>query len=224
MLNIAHRGASGSEPENTLLAFRRAFEMGAQGIELDVHLCRSGELVVIHDETLDRTTDGAGLVAEYSLDELRKLDAGKGQAIPTLSEVLQLAHERGIVFIELKADNCAQAVLATIEQHSAHGGRLDELCVISFNHPLLVEIRRMNPLIRTGANFVGNLVSHAQVAELAGAWSANPCIEFLDSATVDDAHARGLKLFTWTCNNPLEIAKARLLGVDGVMTDHPERV
>lgn len=224
MLIIGHRGACGHEPENTLRSFLRAYSLGAHAIELDVHVCKTGEAVVIHDDTLNRTTNGTGRVADTSLAELRKLDAGGGETIPTLFEVLTTLQGRGITFIEMKSTDCATPVAETLSRYIQQGGSLDEVVVISFHHPLLLQVKTLLPNIRIGTTLVGMPVDYAAMAERAGAWSVNPCLEFLDEAFVKDAHARSLKLLTWTCNTAADIAKAKALGVDGIFSDFPERV
>ncbi len=117
MLRIGHRGACGYEPENTLRSFNRALQLRVDMVELDVHVCRSGEIVVIHDSKVDRTTGGTGYVADKTLDELRTLDAGKGEKIPTLQEVLTLVNRKVKVNIELKGTGTAKPVFQLLEKH-----------------------------------------------------------------------------------------------------------
>ena len=224
MLIIGHRGASGYEPENTLRSFLRAYELGANAVELDVHVCKSGEAVVIHDETLDRTTNGTGHIADKTLSELKLLDTGKGEKIPTLLETLTALKGKGITFIEMKSHDCAKPVADAVNDYISHGGSLNDVVIISFNHPLLVEVGNYLPDVRIGTTLVGMPVNYADMATQAGAWSVNPCLEFLDEKFVRDAHARGLKLLTWTCNSAESIAKAKALNVDGIFSDYPDRV
>ncbi|HHW48137.1 MAG TPA: glycerophosphodiester phosphodiesterase, partial [Clostridiaceae bacterium] len=160
---IAHRGAPKHAPENTIAAFRKALELGAEGIELDVHLSADGHLVVIHDEKVDRTSDGKGLVKEKTLEELKALDFGswfskefKGETIPTLDEVLELLKSwTGIINIEIKGGsvfypNIEEKVVRKIEKLKIE----EKIIISSFNHYSLVEIKKLNPKIKTGILYV----------------------------------------------------------------------
>ncbi len=126
---IGHRGACGYEPENTISSFKKALELGVDAIELDVYVLGRGELVVIHDDKVDRTTNGKGYVLDYSFEELRKLDAGNGQTIPTLEEVLDLVNMKTSVNIELKGTGTAKAVASTIYNYLAKGWSEEQLMV-----------------------------------------------------------------------------------------------
>lgn len=223
MLKIGHRGACGHEPENTLRSFRKAMELGVDGVELDVHICASGEPVVIHDETLERTTNGTGLVALKQLSELKTFDAGQGERIPTLQEVIDLLNKKIRIFIELKDDNAVPPVVALIEQSVKKGWKYEQLTIIAFNHHLLLAAKRQNPKIETGALLVGIPATYAQCAVEAKANVINPAIGFVNKDFVDDAHKRGLKVYCWTVNSQAQIAKAKRAGVDGMMGDYPDR-
>lgn len=222
---IGHRGAAGHVPENTLLSFRRALEMGVDAVELDVHLSASGEVVVIHDDTLDRTTNGTGPVRDKTLAELQALQAGGVGHIPSLAEVLDLIDKRCRVFIEVKADEAALPAAFLIEWYVHKcGWRYDQLILISFHHHLLTDVTRANPNIVTGALFVGIPVHYAQIAADAGASYAMPGIGQCNAPLVEDAKKRGLKTVVWTANTPAQIEKAKALGVDGICSDFPDRV
>lgn len=223
MLKIGHRGACGHEPENTLRSFRKALELGVDGVELDVHICASGEPVVIHDETLERTTDGVGRVADKTLAELKTLDAGKGEPIPTLQEVIDLLDKKIRIFIELKDDRAVTPVAALIEQSVKKGWKYEQLTIIAFNHHLLLAAKNHNPRIETGALIVGIPATYAQCAVDAKAQAINPSIGFVNKEFVDDARRRGLKIYCWTVNTKAQIAKAKHAGVDGMMGDYPDR-
>ncbi len=225
MWKIGHRGACGHAPENTLASMRKALELGVHGFEFDIQMSKDGEPVVIHDDTLERTTTGSGPVSDYTFKELQQCDAGGGERIPTLRNVLDLVDKRCRLFIELKADNATKPVAHILHHYVTHfGWSYEQLFVISFDHPQLVAIRVINPELRTGANIVGIPVSLAAIAEEAGAWSINPSVHHLNQALVDDAHRRKLKVITWTANDPLHIARARALGVDGIVSDYPDRL
>lgn len=226
---IGHRGASGAYPENTMLAFKKAIELGANGIECDVHVCKSREVVVIHDTTLERTTNGKGRVHDLTLGELKKLDAGKGETIPTLEEVLLAYAGKITVFIETKSDEVAEPAARIITQLAkTRGLRLASMPVISFSEKQLLAVQAVNPRILTGATpgkqDESRALSFIERAKANGMWSINPNINGLKEEHVKAAHAAGLKVITWTANSQQEIDKAYTLGVDGVMSDWPEQL
>lgn len=229
MLKIAHRGASGSYPENTLLAFEKALELGANAIELDVHACKSGEAVVIHDRTLQRTTSGSGLVNRHTLEQLKTLDAGSGQTIPTLQEALLAIAPHATVFIEIKANDAvtpAAQIITTLaeEENLAYAN----MPAISYEKTHLTAVRQHNAQIICGFTPPGqpNDLTQATIetASMLGMWSVNPDIQHLQPSFVQSAQAAGLKVITWTANEPADIQKAKDLGVDGIMSDWPERL
>jgi glycerophosphoryl diester phosphodiesterase len=222
---IGHRGACGHAPENTLLSMRKALELGVHGFEFDIQMSKDGEPVVIHDDTLPRTTNGTGLVAAHTFKELQQFDAGKGEKIPSLRNVLDFVDKRCRLFIELKAEHATEAVADILKHYVANfGWTYEQLFVVSFDHTQLAAMRAINSDIRTGALIVGIPVSLAAIAVEAGAWSINPGVHHTTKALVDDAHKRGLKVLTWTANQPEHIAKAKSLGVDGIFSDFPERL
>jgi glycerophosphoryl diester phosphodiesterase len=225
MLRIGHRGACGYAPENTLAAMRKALELGVDGFEFDIQLSKDGIPVVIHDDTLERTTNGFGLVCDYTLQELQKLDAGNGEKIPSLLDVIDMVGGRCRLFIELKAENSVLPV-AKILTHSVQnlGWSYAQFVVMAFNHPQIVEMRKIIPEINTCALLAGIPVSYAAIAQEAGAWSLNPCIHHINQELVDDAHARGLKILVWTCDSEQEIANAKSLKVDGIFSNFPDRI
>ena len=225
MWKIGHRGACGYAPENTLLSMRKALEMGLHGFEFDIQMSKDHVPVVIHDDNLRRTTNGQGKIDELTFKELQQFDAGQGERIPSLSEVFDLVDRRCRLFIELKASHCTQAVLDVIEHYIQKQGWNSEQCIVcSFDHIQLLDLHQLNPGIRTCALMAGIPVSLAEVAQQAHAWAFNPCIEHINQALVDDAHKRDLKVFTWTANEPHQIAKAKSLGVDGVISNFPDRI
>lgn len=222
---IGHRGACGHAPENTLLSMRKALEFGVHGFEFDIQLSSDGEPVVIHDDTLERTTNGKGAVSDHTFQELQALDAGKGEKIPSLRQVLDMVDKRCRLFIELKSEFATAPVADILAHYVAHlGWSYEQLYVCSFDHLQLAAIRTMTPEIRTCALMVGIPVSLAAVASEAGAWSLNPAIDHTNASLVNDAHRRGLKVLAWTANDAHMIAKARALSVDGIVSDYPDRL
>ncbi|MFO1487118.1 MAG: glycerophosphodiester phosphodiesterase family protein [Verrucomicrobiota bacterium] len=221
---FGHRGARGHEPENTLRSIRKALELGADGIEVDVHLA-DGELMVIHDRTLGRTTNGRGFVSRKTFAQLRALDAGRGEQIPTLAEVFDTVKHRAVINVELKGPRTAAPVVKLIERYVGElGWRYDEFLVSSFDHKQLSAARKLQPKIRLGALIEKVPRGLAAFAERLGAWSVNPAKEIVTPALVADAHERGLKVFVFTVNEPQDLARMATLGVDGVFCDYPERV
>lgn len=219
---IAHRGASGYEPENTLAAFRRAIELRADMIEFDVHALSSGEVVLIHDHRVDRTTSGKGYVLGHAFDELRRLDAGTGEVIPTLQEALDLIDHQVPVNIELKGPHCADAVAGIVKQYLTKGWRTTDFMVSSFDHPELLRFKRLMPQIDIAVLSGHVPVSYASFAEELQAVAVNPGDEFVSRAYVDDAHKRGMRVFVWTVNHPDEVERMYTIGADGIFTNYPD--
>jgi glycerophosphoryl diester phosphodiesterase len=221
-LCIGHRGACGHEPENTLRSVRRALELGAHGIEIDVHFV-DGELMVIHDSRLERTTNGRGYVARKTFAELRALDAGKGERIPTLREVFETVDRRAFINVELKGARTGVPVTALIREFVLHRGwSYEDFMVSSFNR---AELRSVTDAqIPIGLLLTRPTQLYALSARRVRAKAVNPGARYVTARFVDDAHRRGLRVFAYTVNAPSEIARLRRLGVDGVFSDFPERV
>jgi glycerophosphoryl diester phosphodiesterase len=226
---IAHRGASGYAPENTFAAFQKGLELGADMLELDVHLSRDGKVVVIHDHTLDRTTNGAGYVKDYSVKELKQFDAGKrfeayrGEKIPLLQEVFDLAKNRATFAIEIK--NCP-ILYPEIEKKLVHliekNALVDHVIVIAFYHPSLKKIKQLNSDIRTGILYVGALLEPWAVAETVGANALHPRYEYTTADMVTEAHKRNYLVHPWTINNKMDMEQWISYGVDGITTEYPD--
>lgn len=223
-LCIGHRGARGHEPENTLLSIDTGIRLGSDMVEFDVQRC-GDQLVVIHDPRLERTTNGKGRVDEVSFEYLRSLDAGKGQQIPTLKEVLDLVQARVSVNVEIKsADRTAAAVAATLREALDDGWDASQFLVSSFHLPELYEFKQMVPEIPVGVLVCGVPLDWAACATELGAQALNISADFADPKLVRDAQVRGLKVYAYTVNHPDDITALRTLGLDGVFSDYPERV
>lgn len=220
---IGHRGARGHAPENTLLALDTGIRLGAHWLEFDVQLA-DGELWLMHDLTVDRTTNGKGLLADLDAEQIRKLDAGGGQNVPTLRDALDLVENRVPVNIELKSWNgCAQAVAAVLRDYIAEGWPADRFMVSSFHHPELWEFRALLPDIPSGALICGVPLDWAGFASELGVGTLSVSNEFVDEKLIRDAHARGLQLLVYTVNETDEMRRLLSLGVDGIFTDYPDR-
>jgi glycerophosphoryl diester phosphodiesterase len=221
---IAHRGASGEEPENTLRAFDRALKQGATWLELDVHEAH-GRVLVIHDDTVDRTTGGSGALTALALTKLRGLDAGQGEKIPFLEEVLSLVAGRARLNIELKSGDVLVPTLALLQQAVAGGPWFpDHFLLSSFDWELLGQARDREPAIPL-APLVGKGAG-SEVLEAAERLSAEAVHVSRWSARarfVGAAHARGLAVRVYPVNRRWEFDLMVRLGVDGIFTDYPER-
>jgi len=217
MLKIAHRGASSQKPENTIEAFAKALEMGADAIELDVHFCKTGEIVVIHDETLERTTRGHGKVADKSLPALQEL------GVPSLQETLDLINDRAVMFIETKVPNIAKPLGRLIENVVRSGKwHQENLIVCSFDIQGLREIKKLYPKIPVAPAF-DKIESLDAIADIPP-FAVNLRIDNVDKKLVEKIHARGWKIFVWTVNDPEEIRHAKTLNPDGIISDYLERL
>jgi glycerophosphoryl diester phosphodiesterase len=223
MLIFAHRGASADAPENTILAIDQALVQQADGIEIDVHQL-GNELVVIHDRWVSRTTNGNRLLSEYSLEELQTLDAGQGQFVPTLWQVLQRVQGQCLINIEIKGVNDVCLVDACINKAiSLLNFKHEQFIVSSFNHHLLLAFKRIAPSIKIGALTGSNPLDHARFGEELQAYSVNAEISFVDQAFVIDAHSRGLKMFVYTVDEPEDLLRLQAWGVDAVFSNGPTK-
>lgn len=224
-MRIGHRGASGYEPENTLRSFKKALALGVDMIEFDVHVCASGELVVIHDAKVDRTTNGTGYVANKTLQELQKLNAGKGEHIPTLTEVLDLINQQVTVNIELKGANTAEPVAKIIKEYIMQKGwKYDKFFVSSFNHLELLKFKKLVPQVKTIALLEGIPVRLASFAQDCKAQAIGVYKDCVTQEYVNDAHKRKLKVCVFTVNEPEEIQRIKNLGVDGIFSNFPDKL
>ena len=221
VLRIGHRGAAGHCPENTLGSFRKALELGLDMVELDVQLCRSGELVIIHDGTVDRTTDGSGKIADLDLREIKELDAGSGERIPTLIEVLELIKGRCGVNIELKGPGTAEPVGRSIKEMDRAS---DEVLVSSFRPVELYDIVSFDKCVKVGFLIDKDPRGGEEFIKELGGYSIHPRYDqtYLEYVTL--CHGIGLKVIVWTVNDEDDILKMVGLGVDGIISDHPERI
>ena len=230
-LGIAHRGAAGHAPENTHAAFAAALDLGAKAVELDCQLSADGELVVIHDETLDRTTDGRGPVGDRSAAELARLDAGswfaaeyRGERIPRLPDVLAQLRDRVTLNIEIKSARDLGRIEAKLAALIAAERAAEWVVFSSFHADGVRNLRAAAPWARLGVlcdqdPMVGGL---ALATEL-GAEFLIPGRRWVDRGLVTAAHARGLDVWVWTVNEPGEMRRLIALGVDAIFSDYPER-
>lgn len=218
MIITGHRGALGTEPENTLRSFRRAVVDGCDEIELDLRVTADGELVIMHDATVDRTTSGSGEIAAMSYDEVRSLDAGLGEVVPTWAQTVA---EIGIRFqTEVKA---VEAIPLLVESLQADPSLAARTLVTSFHPEILLAVRRAMPTASTGRIF-GRTPAISDVLMLtkeADAGTALCGIAGLTADGVAELQATGLEVTAWPVPDRDTLARARSLGVDGITTDNP---
>ncbi len=223
MLIIAHRGASGFKPENTIASFLEAIDMGAKMIEFDVQVCKSGEVVVIHDFEVNRTTNGKGFVGELSLEALKKFDAGEGEQIPSLDETLDAINAKAMVNIELKGKKSYKIVAETIKkQIDSSVWEADDFLVSSFNHKDLLKFHKLMPEIKIGVLFEEVPENFHVIAQKLNAYSINADAALLSKEIVDNIHLKGYKIFAYTVNNEDDKIKMEDLNVDGIFTNYPK--
>lgn len=231
-LNIGHRGASAAAPQNTLAAFHQAIELGADGVELDAQLSADGVVVVMHDFVVETTTDGAGRVADKTLAELKALDAGSkfshefaGERIPTLAQVFEAVKDKLLVNIELKdfdsfGGRLEAPVLEVVRKHAME----KRVLFSSFNPFVLRAVKRLAPDIPAGLLYREDLAIHLRRAWLAPFIpheARHPRFPMVTEATLEWCHARGLRVNTWTVDEPAEMRRLIALGVDGIITNKP---
>lgn len=221
MLIFAHRGISGHFPENTLMAFQAALEAGCQAIELDVYALEK-QLVVIHDRQLARTTNGKGNLEDHTLASLAALDAGRGESIPTLWQVLQLVANKTLLNIELKGADTAELLLELL-QKAQQELQLDLATIIvsSFNHRLLQQLRTLHPTLALGVLIAHRPLDNAAIASQLDACCLNCDRGFVDAELVADAHQRGVKVYVYTVNEAREAKALAKIGVDGIFCNYP---
>ena len=224
MLIFAHRGASRDAPENTPLAIELALQQQSDGIEIDVWQL-ADNFVVIHDKWLSRTTSGSGQLNDYSLAQLQLLDAGNGQSIPTLWQVIAQIDNSCQLNIELKGINCVDSLLKLLNQAETQlQADPNKWLISSFDHHLLASIKAKRPDLRIAALTSCNPINRALFAEQLNAWSMHVDADFVDQALVADAHQRGIKVVAFTVDEKQDLARLAAWGVDGVFTNAPAQM
>lgn len=220
---FAHRGASGNAPENTMAAFQLAIDHQADGIELDVMLSKDGQMIVIHDDTVDRTTNGSGCVKDLTIEELQALDAGEGERIPTLEEVLERFGGQLIINIELKNYSSIFDALPVKVAELVHShGLMDSVLFSSFNPFNLPRVRRRLPKVKLGLITLPNKATH-WIWRMFRYDALHPHYSDVDQSLVAAIHAQNRQVNVWTADDPEEIRRLALLGVDGIITNYPKR-
>jgi glycerophosphoryl diester phosphodiesterase len=225
MLCIAHRGAKGHAPENTLHAFETGMKMNAHGVELDVHLSADGRLAVIHDHSLDRTTDGTGHVADLDFGDIRRYRIEGAHTVPELGEVFDLCGPGFFINVELKAAHTAGPACDLIAHYVSHKGfSYGQFMISSFDWLALQDVRRRNARIPIGVLTETDLQLAVEFGQYLEARAIHPHFHLLDRGKTEAIREKGFLVLAWTVNEPEDIAMVKAYGVDGIITDYPDRI
>jgi glycerophosphoryl diester phosphodiesterase len=225
ILNIGHRGAKGHIAENTIASIRKAIELGADGIEIDVFLCKSGEIVLFHDKTLEKLTNGYGNIEDKNLEELRKLKVlNSSYSIPTLEEVLKSIDKDVFLNIELKGRNTAQGSLDLIRKYIRKNKiELNNILFSSFNWEELKDLRSLSDKVQLALITEEDPLLAIDFAIQLNAVAINPNYKDLNKKNISKINEKGLKIYTWTVNSKIQIDRLKALNVNGIITDYPDR-
>lgn len=231
--NIAHRGASGYYPENTMLAFEKAIEMGCHGIETDVHLTKDGIAVICHDETIDRTTDGKGYIKDYTYEQLCRFDAGikfgdrfKGLKIPSIDEFIDLIKNRNLIInFELKNDRIKYKDIEKVVIDKIYKAKIEDNSIISsFNHYSVMKCKELDENIKTGFLYDNQLYDPGSYGRKAGVYALHPNYITLEDDIVENIKENNLKINTYTVNEEEDMIRLAKLDIDGIITNYPDKL
>ncbi len=230
-VRIAHRGASMIAPENTLAAFNKAIEIGVDAIELDLHGTVDGEVVVIHDSSLDRTTNLRGSVNQTTLETIKQADAGSwfnqqfaGEPVPTLAEVLECITDETMAVLEIKDSTISEAVVEKVREMNV----LERIVIISFHISVLQTVRQLDPRIPTGyligsSNGNTHPIQLCQQASSLGSGLLNVNHHLITAEFAHEVCKRGISLWSWTVDDVDQMRKMLACGVQGITSNHPDR-
>ncbi|KAF2329748.1 glycerophosphodiester phosphodiesterase [Flavobacterium ginsenosidimutans] len=225
MLKIAHRGAKAYEPENTLQAFQKALDLNSDGIELDVHLSSDEHIIVIHDETIDRTTNGKGLVKDFTLAELKSFLIDEKYQIPTLNEVFDLVDKKCLINIELKGLGTPNKVVSLIEKYiSEKNWNYNHFIISSFEWNMLEETSTLNSNIPIGVLTEEDIDIALAFAEKIKAKAIHPDFQLLNEKNVLQIQEKGFLVLPWTVNTEKDIQKVKSYKVNGIISDNPDKI
>ena len=221
---FAHRGASGTQPENTLAAFQAAIDMQVDGIEVDVFE-KEGQLLLIHDRWLERTTSSQARFDQLSLQQLQHLDAGQGQKIPLLEEMFALVQQQCQYNLELKGPNCTSLIVSHIREASQrYSLSFEDFIVSSFNHDWLMQVKALEPQIPLGLLSAAAHNYQLDFAQQAlNAYSVHLDVNFVTPDMVAQSQKRGMKVYVYTVDKPDDIRDMLNFGVDGIFSNFPDR-
>lgn len=232
MIVFAHRGYSGKYPENTMLAFEKAIDIGANGIEIDVHKSKDNKLVIIHDEDIQRTFNGKGEIRDFTLKELKEFKNREDNlaenikcAIPTLEEVIDLIKDKEdiVLNIELKTDvinydEIENDVIKVVEKYKME----NRIILSSFNYESIKRCKKINPNIKTGMLYHYKIFDPISMAKEINADAIHPNAELVTKKLIDESHKNNLKVNTYTVNSKELMKKLKEWNIDGVFTDYPK--
>lgn len=224
-LVIGHRGAMGHETENTLASVQKALDLGVDMIEIDVFKIQSGEIVVFHDKKVDRLANAGGNIEEYNMFQLRQLVLDGGHKIPMLQEVLKLIDNKVALNIELKGAGTTDKVNQAINFYvKEKGWNIDNFIISSFKWDELQAMRAINKDVKIAVLTSEDPLQALEVAKELDAVAINPNYKILTQNNTAKIQSEGLKVYTWTVNEPEDIQRMTEFGVDGIITNYPERV
>jgi len=228
ILKIAHRGASGYALENSFEAFNKALRLSVDMIECDVRMCKSGELVLMHDRTIDRTTNQKGIVSKLTLSQIKKIKLKNNEPIPSLEEILIRYKDKTQIMIDIKSISAAPQIVKLVKKHQCH----NHILVASTLHPLLIDILIRDPAIQTAISF--DIYSYFKYifvkklfilpAKLVGAGIVNVYYKFVNKKIVEKAHKYGFKINAYPPKTTEEINYLKQTGVDGIITNFPDKI
>ena len=225
LLKIAHRGAKAYEPENTLQAFQKALDLHAHGIELDVHLSADGHIIVMHDETIDKMTNGKGDINTYTLAELKSFLIADKLQMPTLNEVFDLVDKKCFINIELKNADTSKKVVSLIGKYIAEKNwNYEHFIISSFDWNALKEVQNLNPNIPIGVLTEENLDTALAFAESIKAKAIHPDFQLLNNENTRKIQEKGFLVFPWTVNTEEDIQKVKSYNVNGIISDNPDKI
>ncbi len=223
LLKIGHRGAKAHVAENTIASINKALDIGVDAIEIDVHKCASGELVVFHDFTLDRMTNGSGEVAKHSLEQLKQLRVLGEFEIPTLEEVLDAIDRKCVLNIELKGKDTASVACEVISEYiETRRWQLDDFLISSFQLEELKTVFNLNSKLRLGVLTKASVSEAIKNASIINAYAIHPNVALLTKDNVKLAQDKDYKVITWTVNDEATTQRVKTYGVDGIISDNPE--
>ena len=215
---LGHRGCK-EKPENTISAFKYGLELGLKGFEFDVQKTLDNHLVVFHDDTLDRTTNSKGFLKQKSLSELKEVDAGNGQEIPTFQELLDFLDDEIFLQIEIKSEGCELGVVNQIKERDLYQNTI----VISFNHDYLRKVKMLDPKINVIPIIYAKILSPLNLINELGANGISMNEKFIDHDTVKVVHKENKKITAWTVNEEERISLLDKMNVDYICTDYPSK-
>jgi len=225
LLKIGHRGAKTYVAENTIASIEKALEIDVDAIEVDVHKCATGELVVFHDFTLDKMTNGTGEVSKHTLKQLKRLRVSNQYEIPTLEEVLNTIDKKCILNIELKGRDTAIATYKIIQEHiETSDWNVEHFLISSFQHHELETVYKLNNQLRLGVLTKASVLDAIEFANTINAYAIHPNVSLLTKDNMSLAQDKGCKVLTWTVNDQPTIERMKAYGVDGIISDNPDLI